>query len=168
MPTKSIFYTFIERTLSHEGKYLSPEAAQKQGDPGGETHWGISKRSYPNVDIKNLSREQAIEIYKRDFWDRVDGDNLPQQFAYHALDAAINSGIERAVQWMQRAAGVADDGHYGPITKAAVKRADPADLVLLFNAERLEFMTKLSNWPTNSRGWARRIAQNLRYGSQDN
>lgn len=157
------FTQAIDRTLGLEGGYVN-----NPNDPGGETQWGISKRSYPHVDIKNLSRQAAIDIYKRDFWDMVHGDELPPGFAYQALDSAVNSGIENTVRWMQRAAGVADDGHWGPVTKAAILAKSQADLVLLFNAERGEFMTKLSTWPTFGRGWARRIFQNLRYAAQDN
>lgn len=164
----SNFRALIERTLSHEGGYQSPEQAIARGDPGGETNWGISKRSYPTVDIKALTRDGAIAIYERDFWNRVHGNELPPGFAFQALDAAINSGIERTVMWMQQAAGVADDGHWGPVTRTAVANTGEADMVLLFLSLRLEFMTRLSNWPVNSRGWARRIAANMRYAAQDN
>lgn len=95
---------------------------------GDET--GIAKRSYPGVDIRNLTRAQAVDIYRRDFWQRVRGDELPREVAFQALDAAVNHGIGNAVRWMQRAAGVADDGVIGPVTLAAVQRAQPADLVL--------------------------------------
>ena len=117
-----MFDYFIERVLTHEGGYVNDPR-----DPGQETRWGISKRSYPAVDIRNLTRAQAIDIYRRDFWQRVRGDELPREFAFQALDAAVNHGIGNAVRWMQRAAGVADDGVIGPVTLAAVQRAQPAD-----------------------------------------
>ena len=83
-----MFRDYIERVLSHEGGYVNDPR-----DPGGETRWGISKRSYPHVDIKRLTRDDAIAIYERDFWRRVQGDKLPRQFAFQALDAAVNHGI---------------------------------------------------------------------------
>ncbi len=159
----SLFPEFIDRVLSHEGGYVNDPR-----DPGGETKFGIAKRSYPNVDIKNLTREGAIDIYRRDFWERVQGDQLPRQFAFQALDAAVNHGIGNAVRWMQRAIGVADDGHFGPVTMNTVKRFDPADLVLLFNAERLEFYAKLATFDAFGRGWTRRVAGNLRHAAKDN
>lgn len=158
-----MFRDYIERVLSHEGGYVNDPR-----DPGGETRWGISKRSYPHVDIKRLTRDDAIAIYERDFWRRVQGDKLPRQFAFQALDAAVNHGIENAVRWMQRAAGVADDGYIGPMTLAAVARTDPADLVLKFNAERLEFYARLSTFDAFGRGWTRRVAGNLRHAAEDN
>lgn len=157
------FRDYIERVLTHEGGYVNDPR-----DPGGETKWGIAKRSYPQLDIKSLTREDAIAIYERDFWQRVQGDRLPGPFAFQALDAAVNHGIGNSVRWLQRAAGVADDGIIGPVTLAAVARQEAADLVLNFNAERLEFYAKLQNFDAFGRGWARRVAGNLRYAAQDN
>lgn len=159
----SRFQAYMSRVLAHEGGYVN-----HPDDPGGETNWGIAKRSYPNVDIRALTRDQAIEIYRRDFWNRVRGDELPPAFAFQALDAAVNHGIGNAVRWMQTAAGVAPDGHFGPITLAAVKAMNPSDLVLRFLAERLSFYTRLSTFNTFGRGWTRRIADNLRFAAEDN
>jgi lysozyme family protein len=157
------FDAFIDRVLSHEGGYVNDPR-----DPGGETKFGIAKRSYPAVDIRNLTRADAIAIYERDFWRRVQGDKLPRAFAFQALDAAVNHGIGNAVRWMQRAAGAADDGVIGPLTLAAVNRANPADLVLRFNAERLRFYAKLSTFDAFGRGWVNRVAGNLDYAAGDN
>lgn len=157
------FETAIERVLTSEGGYVN-----NPDDPGGETRYGIAKRSYPSVDIRALTREAAIEIYRRDFWQRVQGDDLPRQFAFQALDAAVNHGVGNAVRWMQRAAGVADDGNFGPVTLAAVKRCEPCDLVLLFNAQRLRFYTKLRTFDAFGRGWTNRVANNLEAAALDN
>lgn len=156
------FDYYIERILSHEGGYVNNPA-----DPGGETKWGISKRSYPNVNIKALTREDAIEIYRKDFWNRVQGENLPTALAFQALDAAVNSGIGNAVRFLQRALGVADDGVVGPITLARLRSHSEWDVTALYIAERLEFMTKLNTWQTFGKGWARRIAGNIRYAAED-
>lgn len=158
-----MFDYFIDRVLSHEGGYVNDPR-----DPGQETRWGISKRAYPHLDIRNLTRSQAVDIYRRDFWQRVRGDELPREFAFQALDAAVNHGIGNAVRWMQRAAGVADDGVIGPVTLAAVQRAQPADLVLRFNAERLRFYAKLTTFSTFGRGWVNRVAGNLDHAAADN
>lgn len=157
------FYTFIERILSHEGGYVN-----HPHDPGGETKWGISKRRYPKVNIKELTREEAIELYKVDFWEVIDGAKLPDEVAYQLLDASINHGPDNAVRWLQRSVNVADDGHLGPISHAAINRVPPVDIVLRFNAERIDFYTKLSTWSSFGKGWVRRVAANLRYASEDN
>ncbi len=152
----------FDRLMGHEGGYVNDPA-----DPGGETNWGISKRSYPSVNIKALTRDGAKEIYRRDFWARIHGDKIPDGVAFQAFDFAVNSGIETAIRKLQKAAGVADDGHFGPISRAAVAAMTETDLIMRFVAERLDFWASLSTWPSFGRGWARRAANNLRYGAQD-
>lgn len=93
----------FDRLISNEGGYINVA-----GDPGGETKYGISKRSYLNIDIKNLTRDQAKEIYRTDFWMRGQIDQLDPAIAFQVFDVAVNSGIETAVRMLQRAAGVAD------------------------------------------------------------
>jgi lysozyme family protein len=156
------FETSFDRLLGNEGGYVNDPK-----DPGGETNWGISKRSYPQLDIKNLSRNQAKAIYLTDFWCRAKMDEFDQAIAFQAFDAAVNHGIETSVRLLQRAADVADDGHIGPLTIAAIKRKTVTDMLMLFIAERIEFWCKLSTWETYGKGWARRAAKDLRYAAQD-
>lgn len=157
-----IFFTAIDRLLKNEGGYVNDPA-----DPGGETQWGISKRSYPAVDIKGLTRVAAIEIYRTDFWLRVHADSMADLVAFQAIDFAVNSGIETTVRKLQAAVGVADDGYWGPITQAAVGAMKPAELGFRFLAERLDYMRRLSKWQTFGRGWAGRIAADMRYAADD-
>lgn len=157
------FDTAFDRLLGAEGGYVN-----NPDDPGGETNWGISRRAYPDLDIRNLTRDNAKLIYRRDFWNRIHADSLPSSVAFQTFDFAVNSGINTAVRYLQRAIGVADDGYWGPITQAAVAAADESDIIMRLNGLRLDFMTRLSNWPNASRGWSRRIAQNLLYGAMDN
>ncbi len=152
----------FERLIGVEGGYV-----KNPKDPGGETKWGISKRSYPHLNIKELTREQARAIYRADFWNRVHADKMYDGLAFQLFDFAVNSGIETAVRYMQRVIGVADDGYWGPITQKAAAKISESDAIMLLNAERLDFMTRLSNWPDASRGWSRRIAANLRHGATD-
>lgn len=152
----------VDRGLGHEGRYVN-----NREDPGGETHWGISKRSYPDLDIKAMTRDEAKAIYRRDFWDRIHGDEMHDGVAFQAFDFAINSSIETAVRKLQNAVGVADDGHWGPISRAAVAAMSESDVIMRFVAERLDYWTRLTGWPTFGKGWTRRGAQNLRYGADD-
>lgn len=151
----------FDRLIGHEGGYVNDPS-----DPGGETNWGISKRSYPTVDIKNLTRDSAKEIYRRDFWEPL-GEAHPA-IKYQVFDFAVNSGIQTAIRKLQSAIGVADDGHWGPRSATALQAADLNDVLMRLNGLRLRFMTDLKNWPNASRGWARRISDNLLYGARDN
>jgi lysozyme family protein len=119
------------------------------------------------LDIRNLTREAAQGIYKTDFWDRIGADGLAFSVAFQLFDFAVNSGIETAIRYLQKSIGVADDGHWGPISQTAAEKISESDMIMLLNANRLEFMTKLSNWDNAGKGWARRIVANLRYGAID-
>lgn len=130
-------------------------------DPGGETNWGISKKSYPDLDIKNLTVEQARDIYYQDYWLVCNCDLFQYALAFEVLDAAVNHGTTKAIMLVQQAAGVADDGELGPITVAAIKATSPEDMLLRFQGYRLRFLTKLKKWDTFGRGWANRVADNL-------
>jgi len=152
----------FDRLMGNEGGYVNNPA-----DPGGETNWGICKRSYPDVDIKALTRDQAKAIYLRDFWQRGQMDQYDPAIAFQIFDIAVNSGIETAVRILQRAAGVADDGHIGPVTVAAVRSFSVPEILMLIIAERLDFWRKLSTWGTFGKGWAGRAAEDLRYAAKD-
>ena len=143
--------------IGHEGGYVNHPR-----DPGGETHWGVTKRSYPKENIRKMTKARAKVIYKRDFWDPCSCDHLPVLVRYPVLDAAVNSGPSQAIRWLQAAAGVAVDGKLGPITMGAVLEADGGVLLARMMGERLQFMSDLSIWDTFSEGWAKRVAAVLR------
>lgn len=155
------FDTAFDRLMGHEGGYSNLAA-----DPGGETNWGIAKRSYPNVDISNLTKEGAKAIYLRDFWQPL-GD-APDAIKFQVFDFAVNSGIQTAIRKLQAAIGVADDGHWGPVSAARLASMDVNDVLMRFVAQRLRFWTGLSTWPTFGKGWANRAAKDLEYAAEDN
>jgi lysozyme family protein len=162
MEYPAAFLRDLDRLLGHEGRYVNDI-----NDPGGETNWGISKRSYPHLDIAALTRDAAAQIYWTDFWTKVEADKLPAGITYQLFDFAVNSSPNTAVRYFQRAIGVADDGDFGPHSRAAAARTSESDMVMALNAERLDFMTRLKNWQHHGKGWARRIAGNLKYGVAD-
>lgn len=157
------FDVAIARVLINEGGY-TPGLL---GDPGGETNFGISKRSYPNVDIKNLTRDQAVAIYRTDFWNIVHADAMPAVLQFQALDFAVNSGIGTAIRKLQDAAGVADDGHWGPVTQAKVQSIQPAVLTASFMALTLAYKRRLSNWPQFHDAWVDRFVADLQFFATD-
>src|SRR5687768_3478302 len=168
------FDTAFERVIGHEGS-LSLDPTDRGNWTSGivgvgklkGTKYGISAMSYSHLDIKNLTLDQAKQLYRADFWSKVNGDALPDGVAFQLFDFAVNSGVGTAIRYLQRAIGVADDGVWGPVSQAAANAKTESDLIKLLCAERLDYMTKLTGWNVNSRGWARRIAGNLRYGAED-
>lgn len=146
----------FDQILGHEGSYVNDSR-----DPGGETNWGISKRSYPAVDIKALTQGGAKVIYQRDFWDKCRIDELPPALRFDVFDGAVNSGVGQSVKWLQQAVGSSVDGVLGPLTLAALSELSAPAVAARYNGHRLMFMTNLGTWQTFSGGWARRIALNL-------
>lgn len=143
--------------MKHEGGLVD-----HPDDPGGLTKYGISKRAYPTLDIANLTLEHAAQIYRHDYWGPAGCDAVPEALRMDLFDMAVNSGVRAAVRCLQRAAGETADGVLGPKTLQAIQTIPSSRLIARFNAERLEFMTSLPTWASFSKGWARRIAANLR------
>lgn len=132
------------------------------------TKYGISAMTYPDVDIKNLTLAGAKALYKRDWWDKLGMERFRPAMQYQMFDAALNHGMGSATKMVQRAAGAADDGIIGPKTLAAVQSMNINDLLFCFLSERLEFMTDIRTWGRYGKGWARRIAHNLKLAAKDN
>jgi lysozyme family protein len=163
----SNFNQFFDRLIKHEGGYVNHPS-----DPGGETNWGITKRTAMangyTGSMRAMTREQAKVIYKKAFWERYQCDKMPSAIAWQFFDTAVNHGNGNASRMLQRALGVADDGVIGRITLQAIQNADVNDLLMKFNAQRLKFYTKLSTFSTFGRGWVNRVAGNLEHGAEDN
>ena len=118
---KTTFEEIIDIVLEHEGGYVNDP-----DDAGGETKYGIAKRWYPDVDIKNLTKEQAKKIYHTDYWRRGKCDDVPPQLRHIYFDMCVNQGKGRAVKILQRAANAKGaelkvDGGMGPKTLAAME-----------------------------------------------
>ena len=151
-----VFRAAVESVLEHEGGYsMDPR------DPGGETNWGISKRAYPHIDIVNLTRDEAITIYRRDYWDKLLLSRLPPGVALVTMDAAVNCGPGQAIRWLQRVVDVTQDGVIGPVTIAAVRgtarKSGGRELVARLLSERLLYLAGLPHWPTYRNGWTSRV-----------
>lgn len=163
----SDFDRAVDRVLGNEGGYVN-----HPDDPGGETNWGITKavavaNGYAGA-MRELTREQAKAIYKAAYWTPLKADSYHPAIGFQLFDAAVNHGASNAARFLQRAVDVVDDGSIGPRTLAAVATVPVTDVLLRFNAERLEFYTSLTKtFPVFGRGWVRRVAENLRYAEAD-
>ena len=131
-------------------------------DPGGVTKFGISQRSYPALDIRALSLDDAKAIYQRDYWTPIQGEALPAGLDLLVLDHAVNAGPARAVRLLQGLVGVPEDGSMGPVTLAGVAIADPQDLIARFSELRLDFYRDLPTWRHFGAGWSRRVHRTRR------
>jgi len=155
-----VFNQIIGITLSNEGGYVN-----NPNDSGGETNYGITKRSYPNIDIRNLSKNDAINIYKRDFWDPHPFDQIQDDGICQKLfDMSVNMGYSQAAKLLQRAQGsLTVDGVLGPLSIQAINSSDPSYLLSQFKNTIVKFYTNLVNKNTKDaaflNGWIRRANQ---------
>jgi lysozyme family protein len=145
------FHRCIDRILAEEGG-LSDHPA----DPGGLTNYGISQRTYPQLDIAGLTLDDAKAIYRRDYWQPLHGGQLPSGLDVLVLDCAINQGPVTAIKLLQRALRIRDDGIIGPETLSAAEAAMPG-LLDTFAAERAWRYECNPQEATFGRGWYRRL-----------
>ena len=149
---KANFEACMAEVFKHEGGYVNDPH-----DPGGETNMGISKRSYPKENIRGMTRARAAQIYRRDFWDKLRCDELPDGLDLVAFDAAVNSGPSRGAKWLQQALGVAVDGKVGLATIGAAKNTYTPAAVLRAVGFRRAFLKTLPTWERYKNGWTKRL-----------
>lgn len=162
------FRDAIPHILRHEGGYVN-----HPNDPGGETKYGITKRTYPHLDIRRLTEAQAIEIYYRDWWLKRGYDHLPDGVGEKILDVSINTGHKRAIITLQRAVSrlgyeTEDDGLMGSHTLKmvgrAVEREGNAAVVQAICERQAAFYRYLARkngrFKVFLRGWLRRASWN--------
>jgi lysozyme family protein len=109
--------------------------------------------------MRSLTPEMVAPLYRRKYWDKIQGDNLPDGLDYAVFDAAINSGPGRAAKWLQTVAETTPDGAIGPKTLAAINAKPIQQLITQYNDTRLQFLEGLPTWGTFGKGWGNRVAQ---------
>ncbi len=158
---KANFPILLPKVLVHEGGW-----ADHPKDPGGATMKGITIGTYRDYkgrnvtkqELRNIGDAEVADIYRRLYWDRVQGDALPSGLDYVAFDPAVNSGPARGARWLQQALGVTADGKIGTGTLAAARTAQPVPVIQRACAIRMGFLKGLKTWGTFGKGWSRRVA----------
>ena len=128
------------------------------GDLGGLTKYGISKASHPDLDIANLTTEQAQVIYQNQYWNMAGCPELKPELQYIHFDTAVNMGVVMAVKLLQKTGGVVDDGVLGPNTLSASNSAIPEAYLL---CRLMHYNTIIANDASQykfCKGWTNRIA----------
>lgn len=134
----------VTKTLAREG---GARYTETPGDTGGATKYGISKRAYPQLDIANITEQQAKDIYRADYWNAVGGDGIASQaVAENLFDTAVNMGVSRAVKLAQLVLGVEPaDGRVGPQTLAALNGTDAARFLADYTLAKVARYINLCN-----------------------
>lgn len=158
---KENFDRALAAVLVHEGGYVNDPQ-----DPGGATNKGVTQVVYDDWrqrqglakrSVRQLADDELKAIYRREYWDRIKGDDLPSGVDYATFDFAVNSGVSRAARFLQTAAGVAADGSIGPATLAAVRK-EPAFVISTLIDKRETFLRSLGTFARFGKGWLARCA----------
>lgn len=162
-----VFDNAFLSTIGFEGGYVNDP-----DDPGGETKWGISARSYPDVDILNLSKQGARVIYKRDYWDKLNLDLIAMPIiAEEIFDTSVNMGRGAAGRIAQKAANFISgrkvllvDGKIGPATIDCINHWTGEDGTAYHKAlngfQFMRYYEIIQNRPKSAKfakGWMKRI-----------
>ena len=154
-----VFKEIVDNVIEREGGYVDHPK-----DPGGETKYGIAKRSHPKEDIKNLTKERAEEIYYDDYWVPSKAPFLRHSIQETFFDMVVNMGQRRAVKILQKACnskkcGLKVDGRIGKLTIAATKKIDASRLKvfrILYYADLIKRKPSLKAFIV---GWIRRAME---------
>lgn len=150
----------FELVLKHEGGFTNHPR-----DPGGMTNLGVTKRVWEEwvgrevdeAEMRALTPDLVKPLYKKNYWDKIKGDDLPDGLDYAAYDLAVNSGTGRSSKYLQQIAGVPADGIIGPKSLEAIKACPADEAVDALCDMRLDFLQKLPTWGTFGKGWERRV-----------
>ena len=137
--------------VGEEGGYVNDPS-----DPGGETKYGIAKRFHPNVDIKNLTLDQAKDIYREDYWNLIRGDLLPWPLNAYVFDGAVNESVHEAIILLQKTLDVKQDAILGQHTLAAIKNLTTGGQELYLADRALHYIVT-ENFDKYGRGWFKRL-----------
>lgn len=166
--TELIWPTAKKGTLTMEGGYQC-DPDDKGNWTGGKcgvgelkgTKYGISAMSYPHEDIKNLTKERAEYLYKRDYWDRCKCGFMPDPLSVAVFDYAINSGTVQAIKDLQRSLGVVVDGIIGNQTIGAANSKPLRKTLEDYISRRIDYINEISKKPKLKKykaGWLNRVA----------
>ena len=152
----------LETILHHEGGYVD-----HPDDPGGETNLGVTKKVYEEwggtKNMKDLTVEDVAPIYKKNYWDRVKGDELPSGLDLCVFDFGVNAGTGRAAKYLQNMVGATADGAIGPATLRAVHAYVQIEglehAIGEYQHKRQGYYEGLKHFATFGRGWTRRVSE---------
>jgi lysozyme family protein len=136
------FAQAVAIVLEHEGGYVNHGS-----DPGGETNYGISKRAYPKLNIKELTKREAIDIYRNDYWNAMNCEQLPPELRLMVFDCAVNQGV----------------GTASKILKIINLKGEMKVALKEFAEKRLTRYASLNTFPVFGAGWVRRLISILIY-----
>jgi lysozyme family protein len=167
--------TAINLTLINEGGFQKdPDdtgnwtgGAKGVGELKG-TKYGISAHEFPDLDIENLTQNQADDIYRTGrppqvppFWNPLYDQIESQPVANKLFDLGVLFGRGTAVKNIQSLVKMVQDGSFGPHTLVAVNESDPTSLLSAYKTTMVSHAIGIANAQPGKRkdlaGWIKRI-----------
>jgi hypothetical protein len=159
------FERCLQLVFGAEGGFANDAA-----DPGGPTNFGITQATLANWrkdkgdktravtadEVRKLTRNEATEIYRTDYWAPLKCNELPSGVDLVVFDFGVNAGPGTSAMLLQKIVGVTQDGSVGPITIAALKTMPPTKVISEFSSRRLDFYRALPDFPRFGAGWTNR------------
>lgn len=165
----------LQLVLAHEGGYVNHPK-----DPGGATNKGVTQAVYNSYrkshglttqSVRKITGVEVSEIYRKSYWNKVEGDRLPAGVDYAVFDYAVNSGVAKSSKDLQRVLNLNSslfglsgklkvDGIIGDATIEAVCKAadvDEVSLIQIFCNYRMSFLYSLKTFTYFGKGWTRRV-----------
>ena len=143
----------IEFILEKEGGYVHDPR-----DAGGETNYGISKRSFPDIDIKNLTKGHAKHLYEVNYWNKLKCPGLPASIRLCVFDCGVNQGTFFAAKSLQETIKAKPDGIIGPKTINACHLFD-GNLLSEFALKRVQRYFIIGSFDRFGKGWINRLTE---------
>jgi len=185
----SNFEKVYQVTMAHEGLYSNNPV-----DTGGETYMGISRRFHPNwkgwliidnykihtafptiLSFDNSLYDLVKTFYRSNFYNPM-WEDLPYLLAEELFDNAVNMGMLKSVEFLQRSLNVLNrngrsyvdlkvDGAYGRITHQTINsflKNDQIELLLKYinvlqGYHYISIMERNATQQTFARGWFNRV-----------
>jgi lysozyme family protein len=160
------FNAALSIILHHEGGFVN-----NPKDPGGMTNLGVTKktlegflhRSVTEKEMRALTPTSVAPLYKTQYWDAVECDQIPVGLDLCIFDFAVNAGTGRAAKFIQRVVGAAEDGNIGPRTlsllQQEVRTQGINKIIGKFQDARADYYKSLKTFPTFGKDWLRRVSE---------
>lgn len=184
--SKQFFHAFNHAMLYEVGDFFDPSDPEVQqglietrqqrkkvgyvnipSDRGGETKFGVAQNANPDVNVRNLTLLQTMDVYYRRYWLAGRCERLHPALAIIHFDGCVNHGVGRACRFLQRAAGVEEDGSIGPRTVSAAEAVGAADMIKRISDIRRNFYNDIVRRNQSQsiflNGWMRRISEVTQY-----
>ena len=146
------FESAVEFLIEKEDRYT-----YDQFDPRKESSYGLTKFNYPDLDLSSFTKEHAVEIYKRDYWDVVKADELPADLRLIVFDSAVSHGAHFTICLIQRILNLVVDGSLGPKTLQVLEKKTSDFMLKEIALERALAYTVMKKFKINGKDWLRRL-----------